>query len=412
MRHYNKIWVFCVMLCLLLGSVSGPAYASAVGPGMNSRSQKELRGVWISYLDWEEMPSDFEAFKNHVDAMMDRCVNLHMNAVFVHVRPDADAMYPSEYFPWSRFVTGTQGQDPGYDPLAYLIQSAHARGLQFHAWVNPFRVTGYHNTWEQVSQNHPAKQWLSDEDPSNDRFVLFQDGNYYLNPAVLQVQELIVNGVLEIVERYEVDGIHFDDYFYPQVADEDPNRWFDRPEYEASKSSRSIGDWRRENVSSLVRQVYEGIKERKPQVQFGISPEGYLKHLRGEERLFTDVDLWIREEGYIDYIMPQIYWGFEQKTADKSPAPFAFSPNLKAWTELTKNSHVRLYLGLAMYKTGTDTADHNEISEWIRYDDIMKRQVEAGRATGLVDGYCFYAYRSFQESNRQKEVEHLLEVLD
>ena len=140
-------------------------------------------------------------------------------------------MYPSSYYPWSRFITGTQGEDPGYDPLAYFVKAAHNRGLQFHAWINPYRVTGYHNTWDQVSEQSPAKKWLSDSDPSNDRWVLKQNGAYYLNPAISQVRDLIIGGVREVVQNYDVDGIHFDDYFYPEVDNSDPNRWFDKPEY-------------------------------------------------------------------------------------------------------------------------------------------------------------------------------------
>lgn len=398
-----------LLVCALgIGCVGAPAYGAPEVAAV-SRSD-ELHGVWISYLDWEKMPANELAYEREVNKILQRCVDLKMNAVFVHVRPDADAMYPSDYYPWSRFITGTQGKDPGYDPLVYFVKAAHSRGLQFHAWINPFRVTGYHNTWDQVSEENPAKAWLSDSDTSNDRWVLRQNGAYYFNPAVPQVQELIINGVREIVKKYDVDGIHFDDYFYPEVDDGDPSRWFDKPEYDASGSGLSLADWRRENINSLVRGVYAAVKAIKPQVQFGISPEGYVDHLRSDNRLFADVDTWLSNDGYIDYIMPQIYWGFEHKLADGSPAPFAFANNLQTWIQLKNKGNARLYLGLAMYKTGSSTNDNNETPEWLRRDDIMKRQVEAGRATGQVSGYCFYAYSSFQEEPCQKEVEHLLSI--
>lgn len=384
--------------------------AQAPGAQTSGAGSDELRGVWVSYLDWEKMSAGKAEFEQTVDQILARCVELKMNAVFVHVRPDADAMYPSAYYPWSRFLTGTQGQDPGYDPLAYFVQAAHNRGLQFHAWINPYRVTGYHNTWDQVSAQSPAKQWLSDADTANDRWVLKQNGAYYLNPAVPQVRELIINGVREVVGNYDVDGIHFDDYFYPEVDNGDPNRWFDKPEYDASGSSLPIAGWRRENINSLVRGVYQAVKEIRPAVQFGISPEGYVDHLRSDTRLFADVDTWLSQDGYIDYIMPQIYWGFEHKLSDGTSAPYAFEDNLQTWISLKNRGSVRLYLGLAMYKTGSNTRDGNETPEWLRRDDIMKRQVEAGRATGQVSGYCFYAYSSFQEEPCQKEVANLLSV--
>lgn len=380
--------------------------------GQGGEDSQELRGVWISYLDWEKLPADQAGFQKGVDQILERCVELKMNAVFVHVRSDCDAMYPSAYFPWSRFVTGTQGKDPGYDPLAYFVETAHKRGLQFHAWINPYRVTGNMNRWNQVSDQSLVKQWLSDDDSSNDRFVLRQNGEYYLNPAVEEVQQRIIGGVREVVENYDVDGIHFDDYFYPEVNDSDEGKWFDKPEYDASGSSLPINQWRRENVNKLVRGVYQTVKEVKPHVQFGISPEGHVTNLRSESRLFVDIDTWMSKDGYVDYIMPQIYWGFEHKLSDGSPAPFAFSNNLDTWIQLKKKGNVRLYLGLAMYKTGSGTKDNNAVPEWLRRNDIIKRQVEAGRTSGQVAGYCFYAYSSFQEAACQAEVANLMKVLN
>lgn len=422
-RRMIRTWIRRFIRCLLavvcmMAFLCGTAMAktkgsAALGGPSGSTSQApagEMRGVWISYLDWQKLSSEEEAFKRGVDQILDRCVSLRMNAVFVHVRPDSDAVYPSAYFPWSRFVTGTQGKEPGYDPLAYFIKASHDRGLQFHAWINPYRVTGYQNRWDQVCETSPAKQWLSDEDPSNDRWVLKQGGEYYLNPSVPQVRELIINGVQEVVQNYNVDGIHFDDYFYPEVNNEDPGKWFDKPEYEESGSSLSISDWRRENINALVRGVYQAVKSVRPNVQFGISPEGYVDHLRSEVRLFADIDTWLSQDGYVDYIMPQIYWGFEHKLSDGSLAPFAFSNNLKTWISLKNKGNARLYLGLAMYKTGSGTKDNNAVPEWLRRNDIIRRQVEAGRQSGQVAGYCFYSYSSFQESSCQAEVANLMKI--
>ena len=417
---YKRIFAGLLAGAMIVGSAfsalaapeSGESNAVAGEVKSKGEDLQELRGVWISYLDWDKLPADQAGFQNGVDQILERCVELKMNAVFVHVRSDCDAMYPSAYFPWSRFVTGTQGKDPGYDPLAYFVETAHKRGLQFHAWINPYRVTGNMNRWNQVSDQSFVKQWLSDEDSSNDRFVLRQNGEYYLNPASEDVRQRIIDGVREIVEKYDVDGIHFDDYFYPEVNDSDENKWFDKPEYDASGSSLSINQWRRENVNKLVRGVYQTVKEVKPHVQFGISPEGHVTNLRSENRLFVDIDTWMSKDGYVDYIMPQIYWGFEHKLSDGSPAPFAFSNNLDTWIKLKKKGNVRLYLGLAMYKTGSGSKDNNAVPEWLRRNDIIKRQVEAGRASGQVAGYCFYAYSSFQEAACQAEAANLMKVLN
>lgn len=382
----------------VMTSLAGPA-----GDSGTAVQSGELRGVWISYLDWNKWPKDYSGFKNAVDSTMDISVQNGMNAVFVQVRPDGDAMYPSKYFPWSKFASGQQGKDPGYDPLAYVVQSAHQRGLKIHAWVNPYRITGYLNRYSDLSSSNPAVAWANDGDPANDRWVLLHQGEYYYNPAVPQVRQMVIDGVREIVEGYDVDGIHFDDYFYPGVNDGNVDLWFDKPEYLASGSSRSIADWRRDNVNQLVKGIYSTIKSIKPGVVFGISPEGYLKNLRSDTRLFSDIDTWMTQPGYIDYIMPQIYWGFEAKAGGQT-APYAYSNCLKDWIELKKKGNVTLYAGLALYKTGTDAKDGNEVPEWLRYNDIMRRQVLEGRGTGQVSGYCFYDFSSLTRAAAAAEV--------
>lgn len=408
LRRITGIILSVLLLCG--NSVMNVSAEVVSGPGGPGGQEQEMRAVWISYLDWEKLPAGQTEFRNEVNRMLDRCVELRMNTVFVHVRPDGDAMYPSSYFPWSKFVTGTQGQNPGYDPLAYFIEAAHARGLKFHAWINPYRVTGYLQTWEEVSAASPAKQWLADSNGGNDRWVLNHSGKYYFNPAVPEVRQLIIDGVKEVTANYNVDGIHFDDYFYPDVNDSYTTTRFDYPEYVASGSSLPIAQWRRENVNTLVRGVYSAVKAIKPEVEFGISPEGYVGNLRSDKRLFVDIDTWMSQDGYLDYILPQIYWGFEHKTSDGSPAPFAFANNLQTWINLKNQGNVKLYLGLAMYKTGSNTKDNNAVPEWLRYQDVMKRQVEAGRASGQVSGYCFYAYSSFQDAACQAEVDNLMKV--
>lgn len=405
--HKKKIWSLTLAFMIAVNTVLTGLAATPVSTVTVS---EELRGVWFSYLEWEKMPSQEREFQAAVNEMLDNCVSLGMNAVFVHVRPDSDAMYPSEIYPWSKFVTGTQGKDPGYDPLAYFIEAAHKRNLQFHAWINPFRVTGYLNEWTDVAASNPARVWLSDKSTANDRWVLKHDGKYYYNPSIPEVRSMVIRGVEEIVRNYPVDGIHFDDYFYPELDNANSARWFDKPEYETSGSSMNISKWRKDNINQLVRSVYASVKAINPQVQFGVSPEGYLERLESDVRLFTDVRTWMRQEGYVDYIMPQIYWGFEAKTSDGKPAPYAFEVNVQTWMSLPRTESVRLYLGLAMYKKIESNKDNNPVSEWVRYDDIMSRQVVYGRRYRQISGYCFYTYSSFLEAKAQAEVENLRKV--
>lgn len=395
-------WVAAFLLAVgMLFLPVSKAYAGPVSGG--SPGSGEMRGVWVSYLDWNGWAKDEAGYKKAMDQTLDLCVQKGLNAVFLQVRPDGDAMYPSQYFPWSKFASGKQGKNPGYDPLAYAVQAAHQRGLQLHAWINPYRITGYLNRYSDLCASNPAIAWAKDGDSSNDRWVLCQNGEYYYNPAIPQVRQLIIDGVKEIVTNYEVDGIHFDDYFYPNLDDSKAETWFDYPEYQASGTSLSVAAWRRNNVNELVRGVYGAVKSIRPQALFGISPEGYLQNLRKDTRQFTDVDAWMTQSGYVDYLMPQIYWGFEAKQNGQA-AGYAFANCLNEWVTLKKKGNVKLYVGLALYKTGTDAVDGNEVPEWQRYHDIMKREVQAGRATGQVSGYCFYDLSSLTRVAAAEEV--------
>ena len=395
-------WVAAFLLAVgMLFLPVSKAYAGPVSGG--SPGSGEMRGVWVSYLDWNGWAKDEAGYKKAMDQTLDLCVQKGLNAVFLQVRPDGDAMYPSQYFPWSKFASGKQGKNPGYDPLAYAVQAAHQRGLQLHAWINPYRITGYLNRYSDLCASNPAIAWAKDGDSSNDRWVLCQNGEYYYNPAIPQVRQLIIDGVKEIVTNYEVDGIHFDDYFYPNLDDSKAETWFDYPEYQAGDTSLSVAAWRRNNVNELVRGVYSAVKSIRPQALFGISPEGYVQNLRKDTRQFTDVDAWMTQSGYVDYLMPQIYWGFEAKQNGQA-AGYAFANCLNEWVTLKKKGNVKLYVGLALYKTGTDAVDGNEVPEWQRYHDIMKREVQAGRATGQVSGYCFYDLSSLTRASAAEEV--------
>jgi len=375
--------------------------------GQSSIRNGELDAMWISYLEYMEMPKDEAGFKAAVDTMFDRCADLGMNAVIVHVRSHCDAMYPSRDYPWSCFAGGIQGVDPGYDPLEYMVSAAHSRGLEFHAWLNPYRVTGYGCYWDQVAASSPAKVWISDNDPSNDRWALLHRGEYYLNPSVPQVRQMVVDGISEIVSNYDVDGIHFDDYFYPSVNDSDPSMYFDKPEYDASGSTLNLADWRRNNVNMLVKDVYKTVKEADSTIEFGISPAGNVDNLRKETAYFVDIDTWLSNPGYIDYIMPQLYWGFERRDSSGNIAAYAFENNLNTWIRLAAKGNVKLYIGLNLANAGTNVSDNNLVSEWLRYDDIITRQVLAARAAGKIEGFAFFRYAMLDKSEAQKEITHL-----
>ena len=369
----------------------------------------EFKAVWISYLEFAEYGKGGftkDSFEGAIDTMFDNVVDMNMNAVVVQVRPFGDAMYKSNYFPWSKYISGTQGVNPGFDPLEYMVKAAHDRGLEFHAWLNPYRVTTGSTDYSALAKDNPARVWHEDNDKSNDRNVLAYGGNLYYNPASSEVRQLIYNGVKEIVRNYDVDGIHFDDYFYP-VLGNGYEKKFDNIEYEAyvircekyNKKPLSIADWRRNNVNDLVKNVYKSIKDIDPTVEFGISPGGFIDYLFADSGYYIDIKTWLSKDGYIDYICPQIYWSFSNST-------YPYDKTLEKWLSYRTSSSVKVYVGIATYKAGSSLEP-----DWKKDKDVLRKQVEYGRDTGLVDGYMFFRYDFFFNKVTKPGVDRLLEIL-
>lgn len=373
---------------------------------------KELRGVWFSYIDWSEMPSDVEAFKQRTDQVMSDIKNRGMNAIFCHVHSHSDSYgLKLKAFPLSKYMV-TNNSSSTFDPLEYMLESAHKNGLAFHAWVNPYRVTNSMIQWGEVPEGSIVKQWASN--PDKQRNVLLHNGSYYLNPSSEEVRNYLVNSIREICENYAVDGIQFDDYFYPSLNNNDPAKSFDKPEYDASGSNLGITQWRRNNVSMLVKDVYKTVHQVRPQAVFGVSPVALLSSLRSNDSYFVDIDTWMVSNEYIDYIMPQLYHGFEAKNKKGESAPHAYENCLNSWVELKRksNSSVKLCIGLGLYRTGKNIKDGNEVSEWLRYNDILLRQVKSARESGAVDGYGIFAYQNFREAPAAIELDNLQTVFN
>lgn len=366
----------------------------------------EVKAMWISYLEFGSAAKDETTFRSKMTTTFDNCVKYGMNTVFVQVRPMADAMYPSSYFPWSKYVSGSMGNDPGYDPLAIMVTMAHERGLKIQAWLNPYRVTLSGTDTSTLPANHPARIWSESENAEDNRCVLAFGGKLYFNPAKEQVRTLIVNGVKEIVQNYAVDGIHFDDYFYPSLGAQYTSN-FDFAEYntyyrncEATGSTAmAIAPWRRENVNTLVRDVYSAVKAINPNCEFGISPAGNIDNLNSASSYYVDIAKWMSNTGYVDYICPQIYWSFKNGTC-----PYAAT--VDRWAKLKTNPNLKLYIGLAVYRAGT-----NIEAEWASSSDVLKRQVEYGRSVEAVNGFGFYRYDSFQGNSAKSEIANLLPIL-
>lgn len=339
---------------------------------------EEYRAMWISYLEWQSVDfSTEEAFRQEAGEMLDNCVSLGLNTVIAQVRPFADALYRSGLFPWSHLCTGTQGADPGYDPLAILVELAHARGLRLEAWLNPYRV--------RLNESYPAGE-LAADNPAllYPGWVRQAEGGLYFDPSNPEVQRYIVQGVQEILANYAVDGIHFDDYFYPTT---DPA--FDAAEYAASGTGLALDGWRRENVNALVRAVYDAVKAQKPSAVFGISPQGNPDNNYNGQ--YSDVALWMRESGYLDYVLPQLYWGYGYTTGSGSTR-YAFENISAEWAGMERAPSVALYLGLGAYRIGDgDGGSHAAaVSGW-QTGHTLADMIADGRALGA-DGYVLYRY--------------------
>ncbi len=338
--------------------------------------------IWYAYYELDFRTDTESTFKQKINKMFDNAVELGCDAVICQVRPFADAYYYSEYFPMSVYLSGTQGKDPGYDPLKYMVKAAHDRNLQIHAWLNPYRISNTTTNVNDLAENHPARVWLNDEVASNDRYVLTYKNGLYFNPSIPEVQKLIINGVREIVKNYDVDGIHFDDYFYPFVGTVDAD--FDRTEYEKSGTKISLSDWRRANVNALISGVYGAVKSLDSSVRFGISPSYHISKDGTDDNYnvkFADIAKWMNTSGYIDYIAPQLYFGYEYPIER-----IKYNNLLNLWMSIKRRSDVKVYIGIAAYKIGTVDAGS---TEWQNKADILARQTKDAKNKGCSGVFIF-----------------------
>lgn len=377
--------LFILSLCVS-GQAQKLAYEAQQAP------KRELRAAWIATvlnIDYPKTASTNPiALKEQYRNLLDQLQDLGMNAVIVQVRPAADALYPSAYAPWSAYLTGRQGAAPkeDFDPLAFMLEETHSRAMEFHAWINPFRASMNLDT-SSLFLTHPVfthPDWL-----------VAYGGKMYFNPGIPEVRTHLVDVVGEIVDRYDVDGIHIDDYFYPYpiantpFPDSTTFRFYGGP-------TKDINDWRRKNTDQLVQALHERIKSTKPMVQFGVSPFGVWRNKSEDaplgsdtkagatsyDHLYADVLNWINK-GWIDYIMPQLYWNIGFEPADHQ--------TLVQWW--SKNSRdLPLYIGHAAYKVG-----NNQVEAWNDAGEIP-RQIDLNRRNFQTLGSAFFSAKSLQNN--------------
>lgn len=364
----------------------------------------EVRAIWISYLEYQSMLTgkSEKEFKNSIKAVFTNLANDGFNTVYVHARSHSDAYYNSDIFPWSVYCTRTEGQNPGFDPLKIMVKEAHAAGLKIEAWINPYRISGKTDT-NKISKGNPAYKWLD-----TDKVVVVEKTGIFYNPADDDVIDLVVRGVEELVINYAVDGIHFDDYFYP-TTDES----FDSDYYKSYKSTGgrlSLAAWRRQNVNELISRVYSAVKSINPDCVFGVSPTGNTNS--NYSALYCDVYTWVTSAGYVDYICPQLYYGFNHKS-------LPYLTVLDEFDGMITKSGVKLIIGLAAYKAGAEDtyAGSTGKLEWTQNSDILSREVAAARRAKNYGGFALYRYDSLYNPAKSvaeivgKEKRNLLDIM-
>lgn len=362
----------------------------------NTKPNGEMRAVWVTFmtLDMQNTDMSERSFCEKFDRIVNESKKLNLNTLVVHVRPYGDSLYKSKIFPWSHLLTGTQGLDPGYDPLNYMIKKCHEEGLKFHAWINPLRLQS-----RKLPSDFAKENLYFQKDSLGDDAILEDENGKYLNPSNEKVREKIISGIKEIVENYEVDGIHFDDYFYPKDNNLIDDHSYIKYKENAEKNGVALckPDWRKSNIDALVCGTYSAIKNISHDVQFGISPQG---NIQNDQLMGADVNSWGSIVGFVDYICPQIYVSFDHPS-------LPFDSTAKQWKELVKCAEIDLYYGLGVYKAGTDA----DKGSWMGSDDILKREIEYGRDLGA-KGFILYSWDSVVEKEESPEIINVIKTFN
>lgn len=333
---------------------------------------EEDRYVFISYIDYSYLKvKDENILKEEINKMVLNIKENNFNGIILQVRAFSDAIYYSKIFSPSLYIVNNENDKLKLDMLDYFIKLSHENNIKLIAWINPYRIRS-NNDISSISGNNIVNKYL------NTSSVEIKNGIYF-NPAKDEVLDLIIKGVLEIVKNYDVDGILYDDYFYP-------SKTCDLKDYELYKTqggTNSLEDFRRDNINKLIRKTYENIKEVNSDVLFGISPSGNMNNNYNAE--YLDINYLI-ENKIVDFIMPQIYYGF-----DNTNLPFVNTVN--SWSNLVKDTNIKFYVALALYKSGLeDKYAKTGINEWINNNDIISKQIIVSRNTYNYEGFSIFRY--------------------
>jgi len=352
----------------------------------------ETRAIYFSYIEFNNYirnKKETES-KENIKKVLDNIKEFGFNTIIVHVRPFADSIYKSEFYPISNIVLNNENTIPSYDVLEYFIKESHKRNIKIEAWINPFRISNQTDL-SSISIESPYYKFAKDNNAK-----IIEGKGIYLNPASDEVQKLIINGIKEIIEKYDIDGIHFDDYFYPDKTIDLKNY----EEYQKNNGTLSIEEYRLNNITTLIKNVSKLIKETKKKIRFGIAPEGNIENNYNNN--YIDIKK-ILEKDYIDYIMPQIYYGFENQVKN-------YTETIKEWNNLIKNKNIKLIPALAIYKSGTiDNYAGTGKNEWIENNDVIKKEIVIARSLNNYQGFSLFRYEYI--FNKEKMNINLLEEI-
>ena len=368
----------------------------------NPTNKQETRATWISYIDYTQMlwGKNESDYSKNVDEIINNLKSMKLNTIYIHASAFTDAYYPSQYYPSAQYITGKIGDSFPFDPFKIFVDKAKAAGFKIEAWINPLRSF----TKEQmnsVPNTYLIKQWAENKS----RNLIFHHDRYYLNPAYQEVHDLILDVVQELISNYDIDGIHMDDYFYPDHV----NSSFDAIDFELLNPNMKLEDWRRSNITSLVQSLSTVIKKTDKNCNFSISPAGNIQYTT--ETIFGDVKTWI-QEGLIDTIIPQIYFGYYHET-------LPYDLCLKEWETLVSQTKVKLVVGLAAYKINAEDPYANSgRDEWKLDHDILARQIEQARKATNYSGFSLFSYHSIMYPNPEdslpvsKQLESVTKLLE
>ena len=356
--------------------------------------KEEIKGVFLSYIEINKYikNDNYEISKNNINKIISNIKSMNLNTIILQVRSSSDSIYNSKIYPKSLYLVNNE-YDNYYDVLAYFIDEAHKYNIKIIAWINPYRVRTTENI-NNITNKNPAYKYL------NTDTIYINNGVFY-NPSKKEVTDLIIKGVEEVLE-YDIDGLLFDDYFYPNVNIDEK----DYQEYIKYNDYVSPENYRLEVINNMIKKVYKKCKEKN--ILFGISPDGNIEN--NYTTHYADVKTWMSKEGYIDFIMPQIYYGFYNSSRD-------YINTLKEWENNLLNENIDLYVALAFYKVGQyDKYARDGKNEWLENDDIIMREILLSRNTKKYKGFSLFRYDNiFNQdtftNNSVKEIENLKKII-